>query len=204
MGRDDACTYGRTRTESIAMAQILVGCEWTGTVRRAFRALGHEAWSCDLLPAEDASPYHLLGDVRQHVTDGWDMALFFPPCTYLCNSGARWWSTRQQEQRDALAFVQTLLDAPIPRIALENPEGYISTAIRKPDQLIHPWEYGEPYEKKTCLWLKGLPLLQPTQLMWPREQQVWRMGASKRRAQERSRTYAGIAEACAQQWGTLL
>jgi hypothetical protein len=186
------------------MARILVGCEWTGTVRRAFRARGHEAWSCDLLPPEDNSPFHLLGDVRQYLADGWAMALFFPPCTYLCNSGARWWKQRQQEQAAALALVQTLLNAPIPRIALENPEGCIGTRIRKADQLIHPWEYGEPYEKKTCLWLRGLPRLQPTKLMWPREQRIWRMPASAQRSQERSRTYPGIATAMAAQWGCLV
>lgn len=184
--------------------RVLIGCEWSGVVRRAFRALGYEAWSCDLLPPEDGSPYHLQGDVCQVLADGWALALFFPPCTYLCNSGARWWAQRQAEQAAALAFVRTLLAAPIPRMALENPEGKIGSAIRRHDQLIHPWEYGEPYEKKTCLWLKGLPLLQPTRLMWPRDQRVWRMGQSTRRQQERSRTYAGIAQACAAQWGPLL
>jgi hypothetical protein len=180
--------------------RVLVGCEFSGVVRQAFRAAGHDAWSCDLLPAEDGSPYHLQCDVLEVLAQPWDLAIFHPPCTYLANSGARWWKQRQQEQQDAVAFVRTLLEAPIPRIALENPDGYISSAIRKPDQLIHPWEYGEPEEKKTCLWLKNLPLLQPTKLMWPREQRCWRMGPSKHRSQERSRTYPGIAAAMAAQW----
>ena len=181
--------------------RVLIGCEFSATVRRAFAALGHEAWSCDLLPSEHTGP-HLQCDVRDVLHEGWDLGIFHPPCTYLANSGARWWATRQPEQRAALAFVQTLLDAPIARIALENPEGRISTAIRKPDQLIHPWEYGEEEEKKTCLWLKGLPLLQPTRLMARREQRCWRMGQSTDRSRERSRTYPGIAEAMATQWGT--
>jgi hypothetical protein len=179
--------------------RILVGCEFSGIVRDAFRAKGHDATSCDLLPSERPGP-HIQGDVGTVLTEDWDMLLAFPPCTYLCNSGARWWAQRQQEQQAALAFVQLLLDAPIPRIALENPEGRISTAIRKPDQMIHPWEYGEEEEKKTCLWLKNLSLLQPTKLMAIREQKCWRMGQSKRRSRDRSRTYAGIALAMAEQW----
>jgi hypothetical protein len=182
--------------------RVLIGCEFSGVVREAFRVRGHDAWSCDLLPSEQPGP-HMEGDVRALLADGWDLALFFPPCTYLANSGARWWAARQVEQQEALAFVRCLLDAPIPRIALENPEGKIGSAIRTHDQLIHPWEYGEEEEKKTCLWLKNLPYLQPTKLMAKREQKVWRMGASKRRAQDRSRTYPGIAEAMAAQWGRL-
>lgn len=178
--------------------RVLVGCEMSGRVREAFRALGHDAWSCDLLPSEQPGP-HIQGDVLDILHDGWAMALFFPPCTFLCNSGARWHSGTPQ-QAEALAFVRLLLDAPIPRICLENPEGRISTAIRKPDQLIHPWEYGEEEEKKTCLWLKNLPLLQPTKLMATREQKVWRMGQSKDRSLNRSRTYPGIANAMSQQW----
>lgn len=180
---------------------ILIGCEFSGVARRAFRDRGHDAWSCDLLPAEDCSPYHIQGDVRDILGDGWDLAIFHPPCTYLCNSGARWWAQRQPEQQDALMFVRLLLNAPIPCVALENPEGKISTTLRRPDQIIHPWEYGEEEEKKTCLWLKGLPLLQPTKLMAHREQRCWRMGQSKARSRERSRSYPGIAAAMAVQWG---
>jgi hypothetical protein len=139
--------------------------------------------------------------VRLVLADGWDLMIAHPPCTYLANSGARWWAQRQHEQAEALVFARLLLDAPIPRIALENPEGKIGSAIRHCDQRIHPWEYGEPYEKKTCLWLKNLPLLQPTCLMWPRQQKVWRMGQSKTRSRERSRTYPGFAAAMAAQWG---
>lgn len=180
--------------------RILVACEFSGVVRQAFIDRGHDAWSCDLLPSEQDGP-HIQSDVRLVLNGGWDMMCCFPPCTYLCNSGARWWKHRQQEQDDAITFVRSLLDAPIPRIVLENPEGRLSTAIRKPDQLIHPWEYGEEEEKKTCLWLKNLPLLQPTRLMARREQKVWRMGQSKNRSRNRSRTYPGIAAAMAEQWG---
>lgn len=183
--------------------RVLVACEFSGVVREAFRALGHEAWSCDLLPTEIPGP-HIQGDVLPFLADEWDLLLAFPPCTYLANSGARWWAQRQQEQHAALRFVQTLLEAPIPRIALENPEGKIGSAIRHHDQMIHPWEYGEEEEKKTCLWLKGLPLLQPTKLMAKREQKIWRMGQSKTRSRNRSRTYSGIAAAMAQQWGTIV
>ena len=179
--------------------RVLIACEFSGIVRQAFAARGHDALSCDLLPSEQPGP-HYQGDVFDLLGQSWDLMIAFPPCTYLCNSGARWWKGRRQEQYDALAFVQTLLMAPIQRIALENPEGFISTAIRKPNQIIHPWQYGHCEEKKTCLWLKNLPHLQPTKLMWPREQRCWRMGESKRRQQERSRTYNGVAEAMSIQW----
>ena len=187
------------RHERRTCMRVLIACEFSGVVRQAFAALGHDAWSCDLLPSEQAG-HHIQGDVMTVLEDSWDLMIAHPPCTYLCNSGARWWAQRQPEQAAALTFVQTLLDAPIPRIALENPQGCISTRLRKASQMIHPWEYGEPYEKQTCLWLKNLPLLQATKLMWPREQRCWRMGQSVRRAQERARTYAGIAAAMAQQW----
>ena len=179
--------------------RVLIACEFSGVCRDAFRARGHDTMSCDLLPSERPGP-HYQGDVRDLLGESWDLLVAFPPYTYLCNSGARWWAQRQQEQAEALKFVRLLLDAPIPRIAMENPEGRISTAIRKPDQLIHPWEYGHEEEKKTCLWLNGLPLLQPTRLMAKREQRVWRMGQSKGRSRERSRTYTGIATAMAEQW----
>ena len=180
--------------------RILIGCEFSGVVRDAFLARGHDAWSCDLLPSEIPGP-HFQCDVREVLGDGWDMAIFHPPCQYLSNSGARWWGGRQAEQREALAFVQTLLAAPIGRIALENPPGKICTAIRRYSQIIHPWEHGEPEEKVTGLWLKSLPFLQPTQLVARREQKVWRMGQTKHRARERSRTYPGIARAMSEQWG---
>lgn len=179
--------------------RVLVGCEFTGVVREAFTALGHDAWSCDILQSEQAGQ-HLQCDVRTILDDGWDLAIFHPPCTYLCGSGARWWAARQQEQAAALQFVQTLLDAPIPRIALENPVGKISRAICRPTQIIQPWEFGHTESKKTCLWLKNLPLLQATCVMAQRDQKIWRMGPSKTRSQDRSRTYYGIALAMAQQW----
>lgn len=182
--------------------RVLVACEFSGVVRDAFRRRGHEAISCDLTPSEQPGP-HIQGDVLNILYEGWELMIAHPPCTYLCNSGARWWRQRQSEQRHALAFVQLLLEAPIPRIALENPEGRIGSMIRKHDQLIHPWEYGHGEEKKTCLWLKNLPLLQPTQLVAGREQRIWRMGESAGRSRDRSRTYPGIAAAMADQWGNL-
>ena len=180
--------------------RVLIACEFSGIVREAFRARGHDAWSCDLEPTEQPGP-HIQGDILAILGEGWDLMIAHPPCTYLCNSGARWWRQRQMEQRHALAFVQLLLAAPIPRIALENPEGCISTRLEKPAQCIHPWEYGHGEEKKTHLWLRGLPLLQPTILADGRAQRCWRMPASTTRSRERSRTYPGIAQAMAQQWG---
>ena len=141
--------------------RVLVGCEFSGIVRDAFRAQGHEAWSCDLLLSEQPGP-HIQGDVLSILGDGWDLAIFHPPCTYLCNSGARWWRGRQMEQRHALAFVELLLRAPIPRIALENPEGCISTRIRHPSQVIQPYFFGHDARKATALWLHQLPRLRPT------------------------------------------
>jgi hypothetical protein len=186
-----------------APLRILVACEFSGIMREAFRTLGHEAWSCDLEPSEQPGA-HIQGDVLPLLTDDWDVLIAHPPCTYLANSGARWWHARQAEQTAALAFVEALLAAPIPHIALENPEGRISTALRKYDQMIRPWEYGEPFEKKTCLWLKNLPLLQPTRLMAIREQACWRMGQTRHRSRNRSRTYPGIARAMATQYTTWL
>ena len=182
--------------------RVLIACEFSGIVREAFAAHGHDAWSCDLLPSEQPGQ-HYQRDVRELLGKPWDLMIAFPPCTYLCNSGARWWKDRQREQQEALAFVRLLLDAPMPRVCVENPEGRISTAIRKPDQYIHPWEYGHGEEKKTGLWLKNLPLLQPTQLMAERVQRVWRMGQTRHRSQDRSRTYPRIAAAMSQQWGAL-
>jgi site-specific DNA-cytosine methylase len=187
--------------------KVLVACEFTGTVRRAFRELGHEAWSCDLLPAEDGGP-HILGDVRQVLTADWDLMIAHPPCTHLAVSGARHFHRKQAEQAEALEFVRTLMDAPIQRIALENPVSVISSRIRKPDQIIQPWQFGHPESKKTCLWLKGLNPLQPTDVMQMRGQ--WenqtpsgqnKLGPSPDRWKIRSKTYPGIAHAMATQWG---
>lgn len=180
--------------------RVLVACEFSGIVREAFAARGYDAWSCDLEPSERPGQ-HIQGDVLDVLSEGWDLMIAHPPCTYLCNSGARWWRQRQAEQRHALAFVQLLLDAPIPRMALENPEGCISTRLCKPSQRIHPWEYGHGEEKKTHLWLRNLPPLHPTQIVAERQQRCWRMGQHTHRSRERSRTYPGIAAAMAAQWG---
>ena len=182
--------------------RVLVACEFSGIVRDAFASRGHDAWSCDLMPSERPGQ-HIEGDVLDILAQGWDLMIAHPPCTYLCNSGARWWRSRQMEQRHALAFIDLLLHAPIPRIALENPEGCISTRIQRPDQVIHPWQFGHGEEKKTHLWLHNLPPLVPTQLVEGREQRIWRMPQSRTRGRERSRTYPGIAEAMALQWGTM-
>lgn len=187
--------------------RVLVACEFSGTVRRAFQKLGHDAWSCDLLPADDDGP-HILGDVRQVLHDGWDLMIAHPPCTHLAVSGARHFHRKQAEQADALDFVRTLLDAPIPRIALENPVSVISSRVRKPDQIIQPWQFGHPESKKTCLWLKGLNPLQPTDVLQDRGR--WqnqtpsgqnKLGPSPDRWKIRSKTYPGIAHAMATQWG---
>jgi hypothetical protein len=187
--------------------RVLVACEFTGTVRRAFRELGHEAWSCDILPAEDGGP-HIQGDVRQVLGDRWDLMVAHPPCTHLAVSGARHFHRKQVEQAEALEFVRTLMDAPIPRIALENPVSVISSRIRKPDQIIQPYQFGHPESKKTCLWLKGLNPLQPTAVMQMRgrwENQTPsgqnKLGPSPDRWKIRSKTYPGIAHAMATQWG---
>lgn len=182
--------------------KVLVACEFSGVVRDAFKALGHDATSCDLLPSESDGK-HYRGDVRDILGDGWDLMIAHPPCTYLAVSGARWWAGRKQEQSEALEFVRLLLDAPIQRIALENPIGAISKAIRKPDQIIQPWQFGHGETKATCLWLKNLPALEPTKVVDGREQRVWKMPPGENRWRERSRTYSGVAYAMADQWGCL-
>ena len=182
--------------------RVLVGCEFSGVVRRAFTARGHDAWSCDLLPAEDGGP-HILGDVRGVIGDGWDLAIFHPPCTRLTVAGARWFKGREQEQAEAISFVEALWGAPIPRIAIENPIGVLSTrsTLGKPTQIIQPWQFGHGETKATCLWLKGLSPLVPTEIVEGREARVHRMPPGPNRWKERSRTYAGIAAAMAAQWG---
>jgi hypothetical protein len=185
------------------MSRVLVGCEYSGVVRDAFRAAGHDAWSCDLLPCESDPTYHHQGPVEDLLSQPWDLAIFHPPCTHLAVSGARWFKDKQAEQTEALAFVRLLLDAPIPRIALENPISIISSRIRKPDQIIQPWQFGHGETKATCLWLKNLPPLHPTNIVPGREAKVHRMSPGPNRWKERSRTYPGIAAAMASQWGTL-
>jgi site-specific DNA-cytosine methylase len=182
--------------------RVLVACEFSGVVRRAFRALGHEAWSCDLLPAEDpARTYHIEGDVLQVLHHNWDLMIAHPPCTHLAVSGARWFKEKAKEQAEALEFVQALLNAPIPRIALENPVSIISSRIRKPDQIIQPWQFGHGEVKATCLWLKGLPKLVPTKVVEGRHPACWLASPGPDRWKIRSRTYEGIAQAMAEQWG---
>lgn len=189
--------------------RVLVGCEESGVVRRSFRALGHDAWSCDLLPARDGSPFHhqrdlghVLADQRAHPF--WDLAIFHPPCTDIAVSGARWMAAKGKARIDAaLDFVRLCMDANIPRIAVENPISIISTRIRKPDQTIQPWQFGHPETKATCLWLKNLPPLKPTNIVEGREQRVWKMPPGPDRARARSETYQGIAAAFASQWGSL-
>ncbi len=180
--------------------KVLVACEFSGTVRDAFLARGHEALSCDLLPTDTSGP-HYQGNVLDIINDGWDLMIAHPPCTHLAVSGARWFKNKQDEQAKALQFVQTLLDAPITHIALENPVSVISTKIRKPDQIIHPWQFGHGETKKTCLWLKNLPVLKPTEIVTGRENRIWKLPPSKDRWKLRSVTYPGIAAAMAYQWG---
>lgn len=191
--------------------KVLVACEFSGIVREAFRAKGHEAWSCDILPAEDGSEFHYQCDVLDILDKGWDLMIAHPPCTHLAVSGARWFKDKKEEQEEALEFVRTLLDAPIPKIALENPVSVISTRIRKPDQIVQPWMFGDPFTKTTCLWLKGLPLLEPTNIVSKGERHVTKSGKSlpawynlppsEDRAKIRSRTFPGFAKAMAEQWG---
>lgn len=181
--------------------RILIACEFSGRVREAFRKLGHDAWSCDLLPADDNSPYHYQCDVLTILDKGWDMMIAHPPCTHLAVSGARWFKNKQKEQAEALEFVRQLLNAPIPKIALENPISIISSKIRKPDQIIQPWQFGHGETKATCLWLKNLPKLAPTRIVDGRDGKVWKTPPSKDRWKLRSITYQGIADAMAEQWG---
>jgi len=181
--------------------KVIIGCEFSGIVTQAFRDKGHDAYSCDLLETEGNKDYHYIDDIRYVLRFGWDMAIFFPPCTYIANSGARWNVNRREKQLKALYFVSVLLNAPVKKIALENPIGKISTAIRKPDQIIQPWQYGHGETKATCLWLKNLPLLKPENIVEGREQRIWKMAPGPDRAKERGRTYQGIANAMANQWG---
>ena len=182
--------------------RVLVACEYSGRVREAFRAAGHDAWSCDLLPSEDDSPHHIQGDCLLVIArERWDLMVCHPPCTHLAVSGARWFKDKATEQQEAIAFFLALARAPIPRIAIENPVCIMSSAWRKPDQTIQPWMFGHGETKATCLWLKGLPHLVPTNIVPGREPVVHRMPPGPDRWKNRSRTYQGIADAMAEQWG---
>jgi len=188
--------------------KILIACEFSGRVRSEFRKLKFDAWSCDLLPTEDGSKYHIQDNVLNHLEEGWDLMIAHPPCTYLANSGVRWLYEkpgRWQKLEKAIEFFLQLFNAPIPYICIENPipHKYAREKIGRPTQYIQPWQFGEPYSKKTGLWLKNLPLLKPTKII-PKEQikqQVWKEAPSLDRWKNRSRTYIGIAKAMAQQWG---
>lgn len=187
-----------------AGVRVLVACEFSGTVRDAFARLGHDAWSCDILPTDEPGQ-HIEGDALDVLGDGWDLMVAHPPCTHLAVSGARWFPQKRADgrQQAALAFVRALLDAPIPRIALENPVSVISSHIRKPDQTIQPWQFGHGEVKRTCLWLKNLPALRPTNVVAGREARVHRLPPTEDRWKLRSVTYRGIADAMAEQWGWL-
>ncbi len=184
--------------------RILIGCEYSATVRDAFRARGHDAWSCDILPTEGDPQWHIQGDLLAILGDGWDMMIAHPPCTDLAVSGARHFAEKIADGRQgrALDFVRALMDAPIPRIAIENPVSVISSHIRKPDQIIQPWQFGHGETKATCLWLKNLPKLVPTDIVEGRSDRIHKMPPGPDRWKERSRTYPGIAEAIADQWGS--
>ena len=192
--------------------RVLVACEFSGVVRRAFEKRGHDVLSCDLLESEDNSPFHYQGDIRDLLNQQWDLMIAHPPCTDIAVSGAAHFKAKIADgrQQRALDFVQLLMDANIPRICIENPVSVISSKIRKPDQIIQPWHFGDDASKKTCLWLKGLPLLAATNRL-PGDDRTRRanqtasgqnkLGPSPTRARERSRTYQGIADAMANQWG---
>jgi hypothetical protein len=217
--------------------KVLIACEYSGRVREAFRALGHDAMSCDILPAEDGSKNHYQGDVRDVIGGGYDMLIAHPPCTFLSVSGMHWTTRGMRDPQlteDALDFVRLLMDADIQRIAIENPISVISSRIRKPDQIVQPYHFGEDASKQTCLWLKGLPLLRPTTMVAPRlvccgqvlesgdkygcpnchgenkPKARWanqtdsgqnKLAPSADRWKDRSRTFQGIADAFAAQWG---
>lgn len=198
--------------------KILIACEHSGTVREAFRALGHEAFSCDLIPASDGSPFHIVGDALEVCArPGWDMMIAHPPCTYLCGMGV-WWNHKRPERwahtYAALDFVKALWAAQIPRVAIENPVGYLSNNWKRPTQVINPWQFGQEFNKPTCLWLRGLSALVPTKIVGKGEFYTKKNGArmakwshitSGTKKEERARiaaiTFSGIAAAMASQWG---
>lgn len=188
--------------------RILVACEFSGTVRRAFRDLGFDAWSCDLLPADDGDHLHHYKNDVLEILDlrKWDVLIAFPPCTHLAASGARWWDGKALRQVAAINFVRRLWEAPIPHIAIENPVGILSQPqyLDKPTQIIQPWQFGHGETKRTCLWLKGLPPLTPTDIVPGRSNRIHMMPDTKDRWKKRSLTYSGIAAAMASQWGAYL
>jgi hypothetical protein len=187
--------------------KVLVGCETSGAVREAFRALGHDAWSCDLLPPDQNDAHHIQGDALEAINrKRWDLMIAHPPCTHLAVSGARWFPAKREsgEQQAAINFFLALARAPIPRIAIENPVCIMSSVWRQPDQVIQPWQYGHGETKATCLWLKGLPPLVPTNVVPGRYARIHLMPPGPERWKERSKTYPGIAAAMADQWSRAL
>jgi hypothetical protein len=180
--------------------KVLVACEYSGRVRDAFIRIGHDAMSCDLLPTDVPGP-HYRGDVMDVIGAGWDLMIAHPPCTHLAVSGSRWFKDKVSEQAIALDFVRLLLNSSIKKIALENPISVISSKIRKPDQIIQPWQFGHGETKATCFWLKNLPKLIPTNIVDGREARVHKLPPSPDRWKLRSTTYQGIADAMALQWG---
>ena len=197
--------------------KVLIACEFSGVVRRAFRARGHDAWSCDLLPSEDSSEYHIQGDVLEVLGDGWDLMIAHPPCTYLCGMGI-WWNHKRPERwlltDEAASFFMRLWESPAGKVCLENPIGTMSRRFRRPDQIINPWQFGHEANKPTCLWLRGLPPLSPTSIVGKgrfyikangSRMSAWSHVTSGTRKEQRakiaSRTFDGIAAAMADQWG---
>jgi site-specific DNA-cytosine methylase len=183
--------------------KVIVGCEFSQIVTQAFRNRGHEAFSCDLLPTEGNPQWHFKEDVFEVLKrESFYLGIFHPPCTHLSVSGARWFAEKRADgrQQEGIDFFMRLVEAPIEKIAIENPVGIMSTIYRKPDQIIQPYWFGDPYQKATCLWLNGLPKLQPTNIVEGKEQKCWKEPPSLDRWKNRSRTYKGFAEAMATQW----
>lgn len=180
--------------------KVLVACEFSGVVRDAFIERGHDAISCDLLPSESDKGHHYQGDVKDIINNGFDLMIAHPPCTHLAVSGARWFKDKVEEQKEALEFVRFLMGAPIEKICIENPVSIISSKIRKPDQIIQPWMFGHGETKATCLWLKNLPQLQPSDIVEGRDSRIHKEPPSPERWKNRSRTFKGIADAMAIQW----
>ena len=188
------------------MGRVLVACEESQAVTLAMRELGHEAYSCDLLPCSGGHPeWHIQGDVLGHLRGGWDLVIAFPPCTDLAVSGARWFKEKREDgrQKKSIEFFMEFTKLGC-KWAIENPIGIMSSVYRKPDQIIQPWQFGHGETKATCLWLRGLPLLEKTNVVSGREQRVWKMGPSSERAKMRSKTFSGVAKAMAAQWGVLI
>ena len=184
--------------------KILIACEESQEVCKAFRRKGHEAYSCDIIECSGGHPeWHIKDDVLNHLNDGWDLMIAFPDCSHLAVSGARWFPEKIKDgrQKKAIDFFMKLVNAPIHEIAIENPIGIMSTEYRKPDQIIQPWEYGHGETKSTCLWLKGLPELIPSKRVSGRENRIWKMSPGPDRSKLRSKTFPGIAKAMADQWG---